>query len=238
MYIKIFIIVESLFCSGGLAIFIICLKKPKEARQKQWLKFWSYVVIVHTIILTLQVKWAFTSICVLIAITGLIELLKVAAQNKLYIKKLIIILFTYGIISYFFICFSITSSPERILFVYLVVAAFDAFSQITGQLFGHHKLAPSISPAKTIEGALGGFSFAIILSFLLHASLNPSVFHPAIIGAIIATSSLAGDLTSSWYKRLHNVKDFSNWLPGQGGIIDRFNSFIGSAVSVYLISRL
>lgn len=237
IYLKIFLMVEFLFCSGGLAIFIICFNKSKETSQKQWLKFWSYVVIVHTIILTLQVKWAFICICVLITGTGCIELLKVASQTDLQFKKVIIILLIYGMISYFFINFSITSPPERILFVYLVVAIFDAFSQITGQLFGRHKLAPSISPAKTIEGALGGFTFAIILSFLLHATLNPSALHPAVLGAIIALSSLTGDLTSSWYKRLYNVKDFSNWLPGQGGVLDRFNSFMGSAVSMYIINQ-
>jgi phosphatidate cytidylyltransferase len=237
-FLKILLIVGALFCVGGIAIFIICRNKQKETRQKLWLKFWSYVIIVHTIIFSLQVKWAFTPICLLIAIMGFIELLKITSQRQIQLTKLTTLLFTYGTITYFFISFSVTSSPQLILFVYLVVAIFDAFSQITGQLFGRHKLAPSISPAKTIEGAVGGFASAIILAYWLHSALKPSSLNPVFLGVIIALSSFAGDLTSSWFKRLHKVKDFSNWLPGQGGILDRFNSFIVSAAVIFMISRI
>jgi phosphatidate cytidylyltransferase len=237
-FIKILLIVEALFCIGGIAIFIICRSKPKETRNKQWLKFWSYVIIVHTIIFSLQVKWLFTPICILIAITGWIELVKISSQERFSIIKIATIIMIYGTISIFFVIFSNTSSPQLILFVYLVVAIFDAFSQITGQLFGRHKLAPSISPAKTIEGALGGFLSAIILAYWLYTALKPSTLNPFALGVIIAVSSISGDLTSSWFKRLHKVKDFSNWLPGQGGVLDRFNSFIVATAVIFLVSLI
>ncbi len=237
-FFKILLIVETLFFTGGIAIFIICRKKPEETKQKQWLKFWSYVIIVHTIIASLQVKWLFTFLCVFIAITGLIELLKISSQKPLRIGNMITLLLIYSSLSFCFISFSNTSPPQLILFVYLVVAIFDAFSQITGQLFGRHKLAPSISPAKTIEGAAGGFLSAIILAYWLYTALKPSTLNPFALGVIITISSLSGDLTSSWYKRLHKVKDFSNWLPGQGGVLDRFNSFIVAAAVIFLVSRI
>jgi phosphatidate cytidylyltransferase len=234
---KLILIIELLFVIGGIAISVICRKKSKETKKKQWLKYWSYVIIVHTIIFTVWKKTVFMPLCISITIIGLIEVMKITIQTPVKIIKSVLFIIGYIVTASLFIGFSKSASSELILFVYLVVAIFDAFSQITGQLFGRHKLAPTISPAKTIEGAFGGCSCAILLGFGLHSFLVPSLFSPFLIGGVIAISSLSGDLLSSWYKRLHNVKDFSNWLPGQGGIIDRFNSFIASAATIFVVTK-
>lgn len=236
-FFRILLIVEALFGLGGIAVFIICRRKPEEVKLKQWVKFWSYVIIVHTIIVTLHYKWLFTPLCIAIVTAGFIELLNISSLKRLSVIKIFTITILYGTIAIFFVMFSMTSSPQLILFVYLVVAIFDAFSQITGQLFGRHKLAPSISPAKTLEGAVGGFLSAIILAYWLFTVLMPSTLNPFVLGVTIALSSLTGDLTSSWYKRRNKVKDFSNWLPGQGGVLDRFNSFIAAATTIFLVGR-
>jgi phosphatidate cytidylyltransferase len=233
---KLILTIELLFVIGGIAISVICRKKSKETKKKQWLKYWSYVIIVHSIVLTVWEKTIFIPLCIVITVIGLVEVIKITIQTPVKMMNSMFFIIGYILTASLFVGFSKRISSELILFVYLVVAIFDAFSQITGQLFGRHKLAPTISPAKTIEGAVGGCSCAILLGFGLHSFLAPSLYSPFLIGCIIAISSLSGDLTSSWYKRLHNVKDFSNWLPGQGGILDRFNSFIASAATIFIIS--
>jgi len=124
----------------------------------------------------------------------------------------------------------------------------DTGAYFAGRFFGKRKLAPILSPKKTIEGAIGGVLTAAGISavyglVLIHNPLpvqfaefeNMLVWQLALIGAGGAVLSIFGDLAASAIKRHTDVKDFGNLLPGHGGILDRFDSVLFTAPSVYML---
>lgn len=114
----------------------------------------------------------------------------------------------------------------------------DTCAYFIGVNFGKHKIIPKISPNKTVEGSLGGlFGGAIsCLLFGIFAKYNGvyvEVYHYIIIGLLCSVFSQLGDLTASSIKRYEQVKDYSNLIPGHGGILDRFDSILFSSLIVY-----
>lgn len=118
----------------------------------------------------------------------------------------------------------------------------DTGAFFTGKLFGKHKLAPEISPKKTVEGFIGGVIFNIIgfiCAGLLYEYIDPyaakvNVLAMAIIGFVCAFAGTIGDLSASFIKRSCNIKDFGNIMPGHGGILDRFDSVMMVAPLMYV----
>ncbi|MCQ2743210.1 MAG: phosphatidate cytidylyltransferase [bacterium] len=109
----------------------------------------------------------------------------------------------------------------------------DTFCYFTGIKFGKHKLAPVISPNKTIEGSIGGALFGIISAVIVGIMLCIPWYHAMILGLIISASAQLGDLCESMIKRDAGVKDSSNILPGHGGFLDRLDSYILTIPIVY-----
>ena len=129
-----------------------------------------------------------------------------------------------------------------IALVFLSAWGNDTLAYCAGRLFGKHKMSPVLSPKKTVEGAIGGIIGAGLLGALyglwagrvLTVSYNPvPVF--ALACAIGGAISIIGDLTASAIKRNYDVKDYSNLIPGHGGILDRFDSIIFTAPIIYYI---
>jgi phosphatidate cytidylyltransferase len=121
----------------------------------------------------------------------------------------------------------------------LLVAVTDSFAQLVGKLIGKHKLCPQLSPGKTVEGLLGGFVAALGLSLLapfLLPGRSPS--EALILAAVTATAAVLGDLSFSWIKRRFGLKDFSNWIPAHGGVLDRVDSLVFGAPAYYWTWRL
>ncbi len=98
----------------------------------------------------------------------------------------------------------------------------DTAAYFVGKFFGRHSLAPTISPKKTWEGAIAGIGLTLAIAIIAYAYFAIPIL---IAGAIIAIFSILGDLTESWIKRQLQIKDSSQWLPGHGGFLDRFDSF-------------
>lgn len=119
-----------------------------------------------------------------------------------------------------------------LIFTLLSATMTDTFAFFCGKFFGKHKLCPQISPKKTIEGAVGGIIFSVIitLSFGILAGeifgVYLGILKTAGIAVILSIFSEFGDLTASMIKRTYGVKDFGNLLPGHGGILDRIDSVI------------
>lgn len=124
-----------------------------------------------------------------------------------------------------------------------LVAAFtsDAFALFAGMAFGKHKLAPELSPKKTVEGAVGGFVGSIVCCLIYGAvmqfgfQLKVSYVIFAIYGALGSLVSQIGDLSFSYIKRQYGLKDFGNIFPGHGGVLDRFDSVIFCAPLIEIL---
>ncbi len=117
----------------------------------------------------------------------------------------------------------------------------DTGAYFCGRFFGKHKLAPNISPKKTVEGAVGGVVCAIIGCIVLGAvahyinGATPRYFVLALVGLVGSCLAQLGDLFASLIKRTCGVKDFGNIMPGHGGALDRFDSVIMVSPFIYYV---
>lgn len=121
----------------------------------------------------------------------------------------------------------------------LTVAMIDTFGYLVGRKLGRHKLAPGVSPKKTIEGLLASIAGGLIAAicsaiFWLHIDWWWGI----ILAAVMTLTAVFGDLAESMIKRDLGVKDMSSWLPGHGGVMDRLDSILPSALVMYIIVSL
>lgn len=147
-----------------------------------------------------------------------------------------------------FLCIVLTRYATGLLGNYLYMLIFlgawttDSGAYFIGVLFGKHKLIPGVSPHKTVEGAIGGILGCIagysVYGAVLSLFFNVHVHWVALIflAVIISVVDQLGDLIASYIKREQNIKDFGNIFPGHGGVLDRFDSIIAIAPSVYCIT--
>jgi phosphatidate cytidylyltransferase len=118
----------------------------------------------------------------------------------------------------------------------VVITAFgsDIFAYFTGVLIGRHKLAPVLSPKKTIEGSIGGIVGSTLLCGVFGWFVMRDIFvHCLVIGALGGAFSQAGDLAASAIKRKLGIKDYGHLIPGHGGILDRIDSILFTAPLVF-----
>ena len=129
---------------------------------------------------------------------------------------------------------------EALMLVLIVVWVSDTGQYYAGRLFGRHKLSPTISPKKTVEGAVGGFVAGVAVMIALGRIWLPalSVWWLAGIGALLVALGIAGDLFESLLKRSAQVKDSSGLIPGHGGVLDRIDSLLFVGPGFYLFLRL
>jgi len=113
-----------------------------------------------------------------------------------------------------------------VVFLLLLVIMTDIGCYYSGKFFGKHKLAPVISPNKTIEGAIGGAIAAIILGMVCGYFMGLPWYHSFIMGSLVTVFAQIGDLSESLLKRDAGVKDSGDLLPGHGGFLDRTDSYI------------
>ena len=112
----------------------------------------------------------------------------------------------------------------------------DTCAYLTGMTLGEHKLAPVLSPKKSVEGCIGGILGAALIGFIyatifknqIPGDFTPQLVYP-IVGAACSVISQIGDLAASGIKRQNNIKDYGTLIPGHGGILDRFDSVISTA---------
>jgi len=115
----------------------------------------------------------------------------------------------------------------------------DTIAFAVGKNFGKNKLIPEISPKKTVEGALGGLAGSVLFNLIFGIvcsvgfRINVNYFALLCLSLIAGAMSQLGDLVASCIKREHGIKDYSNLLPGHGGILDRFDSVLFVAPTVY-----
>lgn len=117
----------------------------------------------------------------------------------------------------------------------------DTFAYLTGVMIGRHKLAPVLSPKKSVEGAVGGVIGAALVGALFGVYISSALGMDqiavilAVVGGVGSVISQVGDLAASAIKRNHDIKDYGKLIPGHGGIMDRFDSVIFTAPITYFL---
>lgn len=119
--------------------------------------------------------------------------------------------------------------PVTVLWLALMVSAADVGAYFAGRRFGRHRLAPSVSPGKTWEGATGGMAATGLVAWVGAAHFGLPLLPSIAFGLGIAAVSVVGDLTESMFKRAASLKDSGAILPGHGGMLDRLDSVTAAA---------
>lgn len=130
-----------------------------------------------------------------------------------------------------------------LLFIYLFMITIltDTYAHLGGTLIGKHKLAPKISPNKTWEGSVIGGVFGTLCAatfYYIAIDSNVSVLMLLLVTLFLSSLGQFGDLFFSAVKRNHNIKDFSNIMPGHGGVLDRLDSIIFVVIGYILLSGI
>ena len=131
------------------------------------------------------------------------------------------------------------SGREAVLLLMITIIVSDSAQYYCGRAFGRRPLAPTISPKKTIEGAIGGLIFGTATMLIggrwVFPDANLGVL--ALVSAAIAALGMVGDLFESLFKRSAGVKDSSQIIPGHGGVLDRIDSWLFAAPVYYAFVR-
>lgn len=159
-------------------------------------------------------------------------------------KKLKKIWPLYGVVGSFlliiFSCLTYNFSDYKFYFLYylILIWVIDTFGYLIGIAFGKNKLFESLSPKKTIEGAVGSLIFSIFYGLIISLFIEMKIVTILILCVITCFFAVTGDLIQSKIKRELEIKDFGKLLPGHGGLYDRLDSLIFSFPILYLIIEI
>lgn len=140
-------------------------------------------------------------------------------------------------LSFIYLIRSLPDGKFLVWLIFLCSWGCDTCAYCVGMLIGKHKMAPVLSPKKSIEGAVGGVAGAALLGVIYAAATQGKMAEYALICAVGALISMVGDLAASAIKRNQNIKDYGKLIPGHGGILDRFDSVIITAPVIYYLAK-
>ena len=158
---------------------------------------------------------------------------KYTTKEAFYLVGIIILL---GLVFNSFI-FVRSFSLYTLLYLMIICVVTDTFAMLTGMLIGKHKACPTISPKKTIEGCIGGSLIGTTVAVIFYSNLVESFSYKLVlITLVLSVIDQLGDLFFSKIKRENKIKDFSNIMPGHGGVLDRLDSlcFVVMAYIVFI----
>ncbi|MDP1809252.1 MAG: phosphatidate cytidylyltransferase [Actinomycetota bacterium] len=184
-------------------------------------------------------KIAFAVALIAAAIIGINESLRLAGKiSPAPVFRLTSIAYVALPMFFLGLLYLLDSGPIWVIFTFVATWLADTSAYTVGRLVGRRPLAPTISPNKTIEGAVGGLTVTSLvfaaLTFLPVLSLPQRI----LFGLTLAVAATAGDLFESVFKRRAGVKDSGTILPGHGGFLDRIDSLLFTAPISYLLLRL
>jgi phosphatidate cytidylyltransferase len=232
MYQVVLYCILAYICIGATGMALANRRVDRTTSRQRWLKLVAYILITGTVAVSIPAGF-FLPLALLIIGAGYAEMGLAFRRQPLFSSLPVISIYT--LITLLFLQFALYLPPEVRLFIYFQVLTFDAFSQVSGQLLGRRKVAPKISPGKTWEGLLGGIVFCILSSFITSGLLSDSDRWLSWLGFFTALVSFSGDLLASAVKRRVGIKDYGTFLPGQGGFLDRFDSFLMAGAVYYVV---
>jgi phosphatidate cytidylyltransferase len=129
----------------------------------------------------------------------------------------------------------VSQGPWRLVLLLAIIMVSDTAAYFVGHLWGRHRLAPAISPGKTVEGALGALAGGIPAALVVRTIAFPAmpVAHAVALGVFVTALGIAGDLSESLMKRWAGAKDSGTLFPGHGGMLDRLDSLLFGAPVLY-----
>jgi len=237
---------EFLFSGACVLLAVIAAYEfTKMSRHPGILRWFDYIAVLLTALFsTFSVLYFDRIIYFIYVFVFLLGMLLLYALLFIIIKdftrhdfanQILTILYT----SLGFIAFAYLRKEGLTLIVYLFLVSMltDVFAYFIGIKFGKHRLAPVISPKKSVEGAIGGLVVGSVLASLFAYYLNVFDYGFILIlmlSILLSCISQIGDLIASKFKREANIKDYSNLFPGHGGVLDRFDSSLFAAIFLML----
>ena len=215
------------------------LMKAKDFHPAYWVGNFFTIFFIVSAYLALKRDWepAHSALFTLAALVTMVATLFLKKRPKEAIVDIAVTLLGMIYIGWFFSYFlfirALTDHGAYLAFMMGTIWALDVVAYLVGKKFGKHRLFPSVSPNKSIEGAIAGFVFCLIAAAIFGYYARFDMTHSLILGAIIGVVAQLSDLVESLIKRDAGVKDSSHLIPGHGGILDRMDSFILAAPVVY-----
>jgi len=222
------------------------LLKARESRKKFpfWLKGIAYLLTIYfclynteTIELYTNFDYRVMAFIIFVFLSPMVFINDTKAYN---LNDALFLIGSVLFIGFSFNLIVITRNYDLMYLIYLllITTITDTFALFTGSLVGEHKLCPKISPKKTIEGLIGGvFMGTFVATAFYNTVINPnlSLVLLIVLTLILCLIGQLGDLVFSSIKRYYDVKDFSELIPGHGGVLDRFDSLIFVTLAFILL---
>ncbi|MFH1563437.1 MAG: CDP-archaeol synthase [Nitrospirota bacterium] len=239
-----FLLISSIMLLGLLEFYSLVAKKQKQGGTP--LKSFKVIGVITSLVLALIAYFTptqFHKLSLLLISPLLIGYLLTLFTKKYFLEvggTLAGVLYVGYLFSHTLLLRHLPNGSFYLLLLFLITWITDAVALGIGLKFGRHKLVPHISPKKSVEGALAGLIGGVLTSVL--ANLITGIFaeqtalpinHALILGLILGFSGQVGDLLESKIKRIAEVKDSNNWIPGHGGVLDVFDSVIFNAPIIY-----
>lgn len=224
----------------------LCWFEVYSALKRQGIHMSPTVGIFFVAMLPVAIHFfAIKGILALFMLTGMLILV-----FKVFKADLTLVNTAYTFFTLFYPCMMLSMLPLMLIFpdawgrwtvffTILIASASDSFALYTGLLVGKHKLSPSISPNKTVEGSIGGLigaslmGLAIGLYMRAYLYADTHIIHMVLLGFVGSVAAQIGDLSASIIKRTTGIKDFGKIFPGHGGLMDRADSILFVAPVVY-----
>ena len=215
----------------------------KESKPVRWIGYLSCISIAFIHIIPID----YLSMLILLVIPGIILLLflhVIFSNMKINFKDIAYTLFGIFYIALFIMFLALIRGMENgkalIWYVFFSAWATDVFAYFVGKYLGKHKFS-QISPKKTIEGCIGGTLGAVIVILIYTYCINKflnfeySYLYAALITIVLSIISQIGDFAASTIKRYVDIKDYSELIPGHGGMLDRIDSLLFIAPFAYTL---
>lgn len=238
--------VFALFMSLTAVLGLYELLKIKEAKKKLpiVMKVISYIIVVFMSLNNMDAidfHYMMDYKNISIIIFGFVApLVFINDNNKYNISDALYLIGSTLFLGFSFNLIIITRNYDLMYIIYLLLISTitDTFALITGKLVGKTKLCPTISPNKTVEGMIGGTVMGVFVAtsfYHVFMNTNYSLVFLILITTMLSLVGQLGDLVFSMIKRYYNKKDFSNLIPGHGGVLDRLDSLIFIVLAFILV---
>ena len=236
-----FLILIGAFVTVGTVEFYLITRRMGTPAAP-WVLFPLMLVLLYRFELSPLAPWVLPVAISLAILLGLGGFLLVPQPGNSMVRWSLAIagaLYLGWTLSFYFALFTAQNpDPNRIGLAWLAALAGatmlgDTAALLAGSRFGRHRFFPSISPKKSVEGAVGGFIVGTLAFAVLALLADLPLIHGLILGAMVAIAAQAGDLIESQFKRSASIKDASGLLPGHGGLLDRIDSLVLIPVVAY-----